>query len=427
MHISVVINDMNGGGSERVCLSYIHRLAERGHAVDLVLLKFEGPRLLEIPESINLYCLDANFKRKTGNPCSIDVDKINWIAPPRLWGKIKSAARYFKEFHMKATERLPFRLRHCFWTVAMADYISNRKPEVIYANLVHAGVICIFARQLASQKIPIVWAVRNYLCNSLNDRDLRYFCQLAHQAEFLQAVSKGIADSISHLVPAAQSAKIRTIYNGLNPSIQKLASQDVNLLSEHFSAEPVNLAAGRVVPNAPRVILTAGRLSGQKNHRMLVRAFAEVRKKQDVILVMLGEGAGKLEILREAKQAGVAEFVLMPGWVQNPYAYMSRADVFVLSSNYEGLPNALIEALACGCPVVSTDCPHGPSEILENGRWGRLTPLGDHQAMARAIIATLEQSTDQERLRNRAADFSIENSVLSLEAMLAETVSKIQK
>ncbi len=417
---------MNGGGSERICLNYIQSLAERGHTVDLILLKFEGPRLMEIPDSVNLYCLDANFKRKTDNPCSININKINWVAP-RLWGKTKAAVRYFKEFHVKATERLPFRLRHCFWTIAMAEYISDRNPEVIYANLVHAGVVCIFARQLASQKIPIVWAVRNYLYNSLNDKDLRYFCQLAHQAEFLQTVSKGIADSICHLVPAAQSANVKTIYNGLNPSVHKLAGQKVDLLSEYFPSEPVNLAASRKDSNTPRVILTAGRLSGQKNHRMLVRAFAEVRKKVDAILVMLGEGAGKLEILEEAKQAGVAaEFVLMPGWVQNPYAYMSRADVFVLSSNYEGLPNVLIESLACGCPIVSTDCPHGPSEILENGRWGCLIPLDDHQAMAKAIIATFEQSTDREQLRNRAADFSIENSVSSLEALFTETVSKMQ-
>jgi glycosyltransferase involved in cell wall biosynthesis len=101
----------------------------------------------------------------------------------------------------------------------------------------------------------------------------------------------------------------------------------------------------------------------------------------------------------------------MPGFVANPYAYMRAASVFALSSAWEGLPGVLIEALACGTPVVSTDCPSGPEEILEGGRYGRLTPVGDATALAQAIMATLEQPPDPDVLRRRAADFSIQRAL----------------
>jgi len=153
--------------------------------------------------------------------------------------------------------------------------------------------------------------------------------------------------------------------------------------------------------------MSAGRLVPQKDFATLLKAFAEVRAKLDSRLVLLGEGEERSSLERMARQLGIGGDVWMPGYVPNPYAMMSRAAVFVLSSVWEGLPTVLIEALACGTPVVSTDCPNGPAEILENGRYGPLVPVGDHSALGRAIISSLETSTDRDKLTRRAQDFSV--------------------
>jgi glycosyltransferase involved in cell wall biosynthesis len=112
-----------------------------------------------------------------------------------------------------------------------------------------------------------------------------------------------------------------------------------------------------------------------------------------------------------AASLGIADSVDLPGFVANPFAYMARAGVFVLSSAFEGLPGALIQAMACGCPVVSTDCPSGPAEILDGGRFGAMVPVGDDRAMAAAIAATLDRPTVAATLQARAEMFSVERAV----------------
>jgi len=150
----------------------------------------------------------------------------------------------------------------------------------------------------------------------------------------------------------------------------------------------------------------------------LIRAFARVRARRAARLVILGEAknaaksAERLAGLRAlAEQLDVAKDVELPGFVANPFRYMARAAVFVLSSRYEGLGNVLIEAMACGCPVVSTDCPVGPAEILERGHYGPLVSVGDDAALADAILHTLDAPLRAEVLRARAAAFSVEPAV----------------
>ena len=134
-------------------------------------------------------------------------------------------------------------------------------------------------------------------------------------------------------------------------------------------------------PGVP-VILSAGRLVGQKDFSTLIRAFAQVVKSRPARLVILGEGRERGALAALARELGVAEGVDLPGFVANPFAWMARARVFAVSSIYEGLSMVLVEAMACGTPVVSTDCPHGPRELLEDGRWGRLVPVGAGGASA---------------------------------------------
>jgi glycosyltransferase involved in cell wall biosynthesis len=147
-------------------------------------------------------------------------------------------------------------------------------------------------------------------------------------------------------------------------------------------------------------------LKDEKNQALLFHAFALLLETVDARLMLLGEGPlrGKLEAL--SRKLGVADKIVMPGFVTDPAPFYRTADLFVLSSDYEGFGNVIVEALACGLPAVSTDCPSGPAEILENGRFGQLTPVGDAVALADAMAESLAAEHDREALRRRAADFS---------------------
>ncbi len=157
------------------------------------------------------------------------------------------------------------------------------------------------------------------------------------------------------------------------------------------------------------VILSVGRLNEEKNYEDLIRAFARLRRTSPARLIILGDGAEKANLTALAGELGVADEVDLHGFVSNPYAYMARADLLALSSHYEALPTVLIEAMACGCPVVATDSPGGVREILENGRYGRLVPVGDDEAFAEAMRATLDNATDPEPLKQRAMDYHVDH------------------
>ena len=161
-------------------------------------------------------------------------------------------------------------------------------------------------------------------------------------------------------------------------------------------------------PGSPPVLLSVGRLARQKDFPTLLNAFARVRDTFPVRLLILGEGRQRARLEALVLSLGIAGDVAFPGFTMNPFPYMSQAAAFVLSSAWEGAPGALIEAMACGCPVVSTDCPSGPAEILADGQYGPLVPVGDDRALADAIVTVLEKRPDPERLQTRASMFSVE-------------------
>jgi glycosyltransferase involved in cell wall biosynthesis len=138
----------------------------------------------------------------------------------------------------------------------------------------------------------------------------------------------------------------------------------------------------------------------------------------------LGEGKKRSELESQAQDLGIAGDVEMPGFVENPYQYMSNAAVFTLTSLYEGLPGVLIQAMACGCPVISTDCPGGSAEILQHGKFGRLVPVGDPEALASAINSVLDAQPDRQLLRKRASVFSVERATQQYIDYLDEIVEK---
>jgi glycosyltransferase involved in cell wall biosynthesis len=154
-----------------------------------------------------------------------------------------------------------------------------------------------------------------------------------------------------------------------------------------------------------------GRLTEAKDFGTLIKAFAEVLKVKDCRLVILGEGEKRRELESLIESLNLVNKISMPGFVDNPYKYMRQASVFVLSSKWEGLPNVLIEAMACGTPLVATDCPSGPNEILQNGEYGLLVSVGDKDKMAEAILQQLEVPTDCNKLLERSLNFSVTRAV----------------
>lgn len=162
-------------------------------------------------------------------------------------------------------------------------------------------------------------------------------------------------------------------------------------------------------PDIP-VILGVGSLTPRKDYETLIRAFAEIRRERVCRLVILGDGKARSRLEALAGELGVERDVLLPGFSDNPYAWISRASVFGHSSRWEGLGIVLVEALALGIPIVATDCPSGPAEVLDHGRHGRLVPVGDPSALARALRVTLDSPPDHGRLREAAQRFRIDTA-----------------
>jgi glycosyltransferase involved in cell wall biosynthesis len=213
-------------------------------------------------------------------------------------------------------------------------------------------------------------------------------------ADAVVAVSDGVAADTAEVARIPRDA-IRTIYNPAD--VDDIARQ-ARLPVDHPWLQP----------GGPPLILGVGRLAAQKDFPTLLRAFARLRQGRDARLVILGEGRQRPALEALVAQLGLAECVDLPGYEGNPFRFMARAALFVLSSRYEGLPGALIQALACGCPVVSTDCPSGPHEILEGGDYGPLVPVGDDMAMAEGMERVLASPPDPDRQRRRAECFSVD-------------------
>ena len=234
---------------------------------------------------------------------------------------------------------------------------------------------CVLAHRLArSAARMIVWE-HCTLSDQYNDCGCAHRLMLKNSialtyplAHARVAVSTGVADDLAALSGISRDS-ISVIYNPL------LARPEV--ATDGAAAEAV-WGGWR----GPRII-TVGRLKAQKNHALLIRAFKKMLATRDARLLILGTGELFEATAALARAEGVADKVLMPGTVPNPTPYYRSSDLFVLSSDYEGFGNVIIEALACGVPIVSTDCRSGPSEILENGRYGRLVPVGDVDALAR--------------------------------------------
>ncbi|MCP5419854.1 MAG: glycosyltransferase [Gammaproteobacteria bacterium] len=234
---------------------------------------------------------------------------------------------------------------------------------------------------------------RNPFKRWLEHRALR---RLYAQADGVICVSHGVADDLARIT-------------GLSRDFMQVLRNPV-VLPEMVAKAQAPVDHPWLAPDQPPVILGAGGLRRQKNFPLLIRAFARVRAQRPCRLLILGEGRQRERLLELAGELGVGDAVQLPGFIDNPYAYMARAALFVLSSHWEGSPNVLAEALAVGTPVVSTDCPSGPREILQGGRYGRLVPVDDEAALSHAIAAALDVRSDPAQLRMAVHEYTLANS-----------------
>lgn len=351
--IAVVLSYSGDGGVERMMNSLLAGLVEAGHAVDVLVLKRRGGHFAGIPPG-----------------CRV----------------------------------LPLRGGHALMAVpALVRYLRRERPLVLLAAKDHAGRAALRARAWARVPTRVVLRIGNTLAPKVAGRSplrrwLRYLPvrRLYPLADAIIAVSEGVADD----VVATSGVDRRRVYVVRNPVITREIDRQAQARPRH-----------RWIDNGGvPLVLAVGRLTRQKDFPTLLRAFARLRERRPAHLVVLGEGDDRAGLEQLAARLGIGEAVDFPGFVDNPYAWMAHADVYALSSRWEGSPNALTEALYLGVPVVATDCPSGPREILDGGRVAPLVPVGDDTALADAMLETLAAPPRREALRAAVIEYTRERS-----------------
>ena len=348
--IGLYIPTLGGGGAQRVALNLAQGFLSKGCEINLVLVKREGRLKDEVPVGVNVVDLGAR-RTLTSIP------------------KLASHLRYE-------------------WYDAILSFMG-------YAN-----VCAVTASLLSRGTHKLILTEHNTLSRSLEEMDnlngwvhKKLIQYLYPFADHITAVSKGAASDLEYV------ADLQNVTAVLNP-ISVNSTQDIN---SKKSVHP-----WFADPNP--VVLGAGSLTEQKGFDTLIRAIRYIHDQgRTCRLTIIGEGEKRKDLEALIRDLDLGGVVSLPGFADNPYEYMRAADVFALSSRWEGFGNVLVEAMACGTPVVSTDCPNGPAEILEDGKWGHLVSVGDDEALAQAIIDTLnEPPVSSDELVERVDDFSPE-------------------
>lgn len=344
------------GGADRVTVNLLQALDRSAFVGSLALFRREGPYLDDIPADVAVDILDAGS----------------------LW-----------------TAWLP-----------LARLIKSKAPGILFSTCSGTNVAACLATLVSGRRHRLVLSERNVVMRDqpLLKRWLMFAAKrtLYRLADCVTAVSAGVASDLENRLGVDRS-RIRIVYNPLlMPELDALSAE--HLTTPPFdSTDPIVLAAGRLVP--------------AKGFDVLLDAFAHVAEGTPAHLVILGEGPLKDELRAQSERLGISHRVHLPGFHKNPFRFMARAAVFVLSSRYEGLPGVLIQAMACGAPAVATRCHAGPTEIIEDGIDGLLVEVDDVRAMAAAIQRLLTEPALRQRLaragRRRASAFS-EEAILPL-------------
>jgi glycosyltransferase involved in cell wall biosynthesis len=285
----------------------------------------------------------------------------------------------------------------------LIKYLRRTRPKALLADKDRVNRLALWARRLAGVPTRVAVRIGTTVSKNLERRSrwarwsqyhsMRWFYPWA---DAIIVPSRGAAQDLAN-ISGIPLHRIHVVPNPVvSPALFKLARET----RPHMGLTP---AKGPV-------ILGVGELCARKDFATLIEAFSKVHQLRPCHLTILGEGRERSRLEALVHQRSLEDDIEMPGFVENPYAYMARADLLVLSSNCEGFGNVLAEALAIGVPVVSTDCPSGPREILQDGRLGPLVPVGDANALAQAILATLDNPLDAQLLKSGAVPFSVETS-----------------
>ena len=347
--ISLVLPSLTGGGAERVNIDLAYEFI-KSHDVDIVVCNAAGSFINEARYSFNVVDLQAF----------------------RKWEII----------------------------ISLAKYIDKEKPDYLIISMWGLTALAPFAKLLAKHKPQILLVEHNSLINQFKHSSfslgiyLKISTFIAYRlADFLGGVSLGVTQDMRSLA-LLKDRKVEVLYN---PIPEKMAHDSQEKLTNFWD-------------DCNYKILNVGSFKDQKNQKLLIKSFSMVNKQLGAKLIILGQGALAEELSGLIYKLGLEESVLLHDFVKDPSFFFLTADLFVLSSDREGFGNVIVEALSCGTPVVSTDCEHGPSEILNNGEFGTLVPVGNAQELAVAIEQSLTKSHDKQKLINRAKDFAPEIS-----------------
>lgn len=349
MRVAIFIPSFGDGGAERMLVNLASALSARGVSVDFLTRSREAPY-------------------------------VDSLAP---------AARLIETSRGGAfAEQLQLR-----------QYLRSERPDVVLCGKDRAGLSMQLARRLSG--VPLRIVMRPGTSYSARFSELRPFSRWRARARVRRVYQRAdavVGNSAEVVADVAAAA-------GLPASRMHLIRNPV-VTPQLLSQAGAPLDHPWFASDQPPVILGVGRLGQVKGFDVLLDAFARVRAQRPARLMILGEGRLRGELEAQASRLGVAEDVALPGFDANPYRYLARAALFVLSSRREGSPNALTEALALGVPVVATDCPAGPREVLRGGEVAPLVPVDDAEAMAAAMLATLDAPGGADRRREAVQEYS---------------------
>lgn len=347
--ITTLLPDLRGGGAERVTIDLAREFVRLGHEAEFVLMQATGDFLPEARREFSV------------------VD----LATPR------------------ARNLLP----------ALVRYLRRRRPEALMAAMWPLSVIAPIAAKIARFDGQVLVSEHAMLSHQYASRGpahrlaLRGTARAGYRlASARVGVSQGTCADMAALAGMAPD-RFEVIHNPVRPASRSTQAD-------------LDAAASKWGTTGPR-ILTVGNLKPEKNHPLLLQAFARLARPE-ARLMILGQGQEEAALRHLASDLGIADRVILAGFHPDPSPFYATADLFTLSSDHEGFGNVIVEALSFGLPVVSIDCPSGPAEILGGGRWGRLVPVGDAPALARAMEDALAAHVDREALIARAADFAPE-------------------
>jgi len=361
--LSIYLPTLASGGAEKLHVTLAPAFIEAGYDLTFVLNRITGVYVDQLPKGVKLYELGAD------------------------------------------------RITSCFWP--MVNYLKHEKPDILLSNLGHNNILAIAAGLYARTSTKIIASHHGVLSIECKTTDKWQYKvlpflsrRLLRYAAANVTVSSGAADDLAEFTGLNRNS-IRVIYNPVN--LENF---------EQRSNEPIEheWLTNKAFP----VLISVGRLSEHKNFSLLLSAFKIVLESMKARLIILGEGQLLNDLQNQAISLNISEYVNFVGFKPNPLPYMKNSDVMVLSSIFEGFGNVLIEALACGTPIVSTDCPYGPSEILDNGKYGTLVALNDPEEMADAIIKTLKTPQPKDVLIKRGREFSVTQTVNKYLDLFAE-------